>query len=257
MSSEFVALPFDVLLSIAILLPYSDVLALGQTCSELRQFTQTRPILRWTAQLILDGCVGLGVNGFGGGALNCLSDAELRHSVDMARKRMQWAVREPAPATRQSSSHFLNDSPSRWYNRIDVDDSLLDWVSPISSEYLLCALKDGQVLVLDVHRNRRPLAQWVPPPSLTPGVIDKWELWKCRVEFAHRKVWFVMARWLEEYVSTRIPAPPFLTSLPAHPDKTKKISLNSHSSPSTFLKKETPALPSLPLMHVLRSRAPS
>jgi hypothetical protein len=111
---------------------------------------------------------------------------------------MEWGARPPIPAQRPDSSHFLNGGPGKWYSYIDVEEDLVDWISPISSDYLLCALKAGRVLVLGVHNKNIPLAEWTPPVS-TATRPEKWELWKCRVEFTHQRVWFVMARVLAEY----------------------------------------------------------
>lgn len=102
-------------------------------------------------------------------------------------------------------------------------------MSPITSSYTLCATKSSRVICWDVARDVC-LAEWDPRTlSAQRGICDrvskdshkverrkskedgddnddgqedvdaekKWELWKCRVEFDERAVYFTMARVLE------------------------------------------------------------
>lgn len=61
----------------------------------------------------------------------------------------------------------------------------VDWLSPITSSYTLCATKTGKVVCWDVQTDRC-IADW------SPG--ERWELWKCRVEFEEKTVYFTMAK---------------------------------------------------------------
>jgi hypothetical protein len=82
--------------------------------------------------------------------------------------------------------HEGESSPGAWYRIISSPSGEeIDWLSPITSKYTLCATKSGKVVCWDILSNK-PLASWEPE--------DKWELWKCRVEFEERMVYFTMAR---------------------------------------------------------------
>lgn len=73
-----------------------------------------------------------------------------------------------------------------WYKVVRAPpDEEIDWLSPITSSYTLCATKRGKVVCWDVQTDQA-LAEW------NPG--EKWELWKCRVEFEQRTVFFTMAK---------------------------------------------------------------
>jgi len=73
-----------------------------------------------------------------------------------------------------------------WYTVVSTPpNEEVDWLSPITANYSLCATKSGKVICWDVQRDAE-LATW------SPG--ERWELWKCRVEFEHRTVFFTMAR---------------------------------------------------------------
>lgn len=97
-------------------------------------------------------------------------------------------------------------SKPRWYKVINSPpDEEVDWLSPITSSYSLCATKSGKVVCWDVHRNAC-IAQWDP--------FERWELWKCRVEFEQRTVFFTMAKVLRKmYASLSLGCaiPPQLT----------------------------------------------
>lgn len=85
------------------------------------------------------------------------------------------------------SERALPDAPrGSWYKVISAPpNEEVDWLSPITSSYSLCATKSGKVVCWDVHRDRC-LAEWDPK--------ERWELWKCRVEFEIRTVFFTMAK---------------------------------------------------------------
>ncbi|KAL1740971.1 hypothetical protein HDZ31DRAFT_46416, partial [Schizophyllum fasciatum] len=75
-----------------------------------------------------------------------------------------------------------------WYTVVSTPPGEeIDWLSPITSSYTLCATKSGKVVCWDV-RSDTCLAEWIPE--------EKWELWKCRVEFEQQTVYFTMARLL-------------------------------------------------------------
>lgn len=96
--------------------------------------------------------------------------------------------------------------PARtWYKVVSAPpDEEVDWLSPITSSYTLCATKSGKVVCWDVQSDSC-LAEW------NPG--ERWELWKCRVEFEERTVYFTMAKILDgSYVFFF----PFHTPVPPH-----------------------------------------
>ena len=61
----------------------------------------------------------------------------------------------------------------------------ISWLSPITSKYMLCCTKTGNVMCWDVHKRER-VVSW--------KAGDNWEIWKCRVEFDERIVYFAMAK---------------------------------------------------------------
>jgi hypothetical protein len=74
----------------------------------------------------------------------------------------------------------------KWYKVVSAPPGEeVDWLSPITSSYTLCATKSGKVVCWDVQTDTC-LAEW------NPGA--RWELWKCRVEFEERTVFFTMAK---------------------------------------------------------------
>lgn len=89
-----------------------------------------------------------------------------------------WRIRGPRPAE------------GKWYKVVSAPpNEEVDWLSPITSSYTLCATKSGKVVCWDVPTDKC-LAEW------NPG--EKWELWKCRVEFEQRAVFFTMAKLLTD-----------------------------------------------------------
>jgi len=103
-----------------------------------------------------------------------------------------WMTGSLAPTSPTvSPSHYLSGGkkPSdTWYRIVSTPDPDVDWISPISSGYMLCATKSGRVICWDIH-DETYLNAWQPE--------DKWELWKCRVEFDSRQVFFIMAKNIE------------------------------------------------------------
>lgn len=106
-----------------------------------------------------------------------------------------WLVRTPRPALNafvpegnEASNGITESSHEKgcWYKVVGTPpDEEVDWLSPITASYTLCATKSGKVVCWDVHRDVG-IAEW------NPG--ERWELWKCRVEFEQRIVYFTMAK---------------------------------------------------------------
>ena len=214
--------------------PTSLILSLSgsQTCRSLRAFTLTRPVYRALAHGLLARSRPLPLPAFQ--RLSDLSTPNLIKAVDRAHNfEKAWRVRAPRPAR---STFSLSATPStssdrsgQWYTKISAPpNEEIDWLSPITSSYTLCATKSGRVICWDVARDVC-LAEWDPRTlsaqrsnrervlkdnyykmdrrkSKEDGDEDgddgredvdaekKWELWKCRVEFDERAVYFTMAR---------------------------------------------------------------
>ncbi|KAH6897966.1 hypothetical protein BKA70DRAFT_1388898 [Coprinopsis sp. MPI-PUGE-AT-0042] len=192
-------LPYDLLLNIASYLNSDDIHALNLTCKALHSFAKTRPVYRKLASDLLRRCRALPLRGFQ--QLSDLSTEQLVRAVDKAtRYENAWKTRGPRPITAQpyveepmcngsstsTSSSSKGKKRNRWYKVVSAPpDEDVDWLSPITSSYTLCATKRGRVVCWDVQTDKC-LAEWNPD--------DKWELWKCRVEFTEKTVYFTMAR---------------------------------------------------------------
>lgn len=145
-------------------------------------------MFRNLAVALLRRCRALPLAGFQ--RLSDLSTEQLVCAVNKAiRLETAWLTRTPRPC---SSSPYIDgpdddeDRPKKWYKVISAPpNEEVDWLSPITSSYSLCATKSGKVVCWDVHRDRC-LAEWDPN--------ERWELWKCRVEFEIRTVFFTMAK---------------------------------------------------------------
>ncbi|KAM5530201.1 hypothetical protein V8D89_016137 [Ganoderma adspersum] len=193
-------LPYDLLLNIARHLELLDIIAIQQTCKSLHAFTVTRPVYRNLATALLRRCRALPLHGFQ--RLSDLTDDQLIDAVNQAtRLESAWLRRGPKPS---KSSPYLNTPPSpdgvqgdrNWYKVISAPPKEeVDWLSPITSSYSLCATKSGKVVCWDVHRDVC-LAEWDPK--------ERWELWKCRVEFDIRTVFFTMAKVLQRSYDDRV-----------------------------------------------------
>ena len=159
-----------------------------QSCKALNAFAMTRPVYRILATELLRRCRALPLHGFQ--RLPDLTDEQLIEAVNQAaRLEAAWLTRGPRPA---ASSPYLNPPDGSgtcttgWYKVISAPPKEeVDWLSPITSSYSLCATKSGKVVCWDVHRDIC-LAEWDPK--------ERWELWKCRVEFDIRTVFFTMAK---------------------------------------------------------------
>ncbi|KAI0352015.1 hypothetical protein OH77DRAFT_1429049 [Trametes cingulata] len=191
-------LPYDLLLNIARHLELRDIHALQLTCKALHGFATTRPVYRNLATALLKRCRALPLHGFQ--RLSDLTDEQLVEAVNQAtRLETAWLTRGPRPST---SSPYLNSGEGStaenrgWYKVIRAPpNEEVDWLSPITSSYSLCATKSGKVVCWDVHRDEC-LAEWDPK--------ERWELWKCRVEFDIRTVFFTMAKVLQRSFDDRV-----------------------------------------------------
>ncbi|KAI9061368.1 hypothetical protein FKP32DRAFT_1576049 [Trametes sanguinea] len=188
-------LPYDLLLNIARHLELHDIYTLQCTCKALHAFATTRPVFRNLATALLKRCRALPLPGFQ--RLSDLTDAQLVEAVEQAsRLEAAWLTRGPRPSTNSpylyTDEDAANGAPKSWYKVISAPpNEEVDWLSPITSSYSLCATKSGKVVCWDVHRDQC-LAQWDPK--------ERWELWKCRVEFDIRTVFFTMAKVLTKTV---------------------------------------------------------
>ena len=159
-----------------------------QSCRSLHSFAITRPVYRILAHELLRRCRALPLHGFQ--RLQDLSDEQLIETVNQAaRLEKAWLTRGPRPSVHSSylahSAHAENGA-LRWYKIISAPpNEEVDWLSPITSSYSLCATKSGKVVCWDVDHDTC-LAEWDPN--------ERWELWKCRVEFDIRTVFFTMAK---------------------------------------------------------------
>ena len=149
---------------------------------------------------LLRRCRALPLDGFD--TLSDLSTDQLVEVVDRAAQLERgWLTRTPRPALnafvpegKDISDGFKKSSdetgsgimPEYWYKVVGTPpDEEIDWLSPIAASHILCATKGGKVVCWDVYRDVG-IAEW------NPG--EGWELWKCRIEFEQRIVYFTMAK---------------------------------------------------------------
>ncbi|KAJ3766627.1 hypothetical protein FB446DRAFT_653501 [Lentinula raphanica] len=205
---SFHLLPYDLLLNIASYLEYFDVHVLQLTCKSLYYSFTTRPVYRKLATDLLRRCRPLPLKGFQ--RLGDLSTNRLIYSVNKAHQyEHAWLVRAPRPIgsitatvepatdsithnnyldreTLEGSTAIRSSPKPSWYKVVRAPPGEeVDWLSPITSSYTLCATKSGKVVCWDVQTDTC-LAEW------NPG--ERWELWKCRVEFEDKTVYFTMAK---------------------------------------------------------------
>ncbi|GBE80834.1 hypothetical protein SCP_0305540 [Sparassis crispa] len=190
-------LPYDLLLNVAQHLDLRDIYAVQLTCKSLHDFATTRPVFRNLAVDLLRRCRALPLSGFQ--RLSDLSTDQLIAAVKKAtRLETAWSIRAPRPSHSSPYAEETTDSSStpKWYRVISAPPyEEVDWLSPITSSYSLCATKSGKVVCWDVHRDIC-LAEWDPN--------GRWELWKCRVEFDIRTVFFTMAKVLHKTYDDRL-----------------------------------------------------
>jgi hypothetical protein len=212
-------IPYDLLLSIAHHLDLADIYALQlvrndhlfpyasvewmpspQTCRHLRYAIHTRPVYRELAVSLLRRCRALPLFGF-----KRLCDLSTDQLVEVVNRAAQlergWLTRTPRPAVNafvpagEEAFNGITNPPDEagygitskyWYKVVGTPpDEEVDWLSPITASYTLCATKSGKVVCWDIYRDVG-IAEW------NPG--ERWELWKCRVEFEQRIVYFTMAK---------------------------------------------------------------
>ncbi|KZT22440.1 hypothetical protein NEOLEDRAFT_645929 [Neolentinus lepideus HHB14362 ss-1] len=192
-------LPYDLLLNVVQYLELRDIYSLQSCCRTLRDFAATRPVFRNLAYVLLRRCRALPLLGFQ--RICDLSTEQLAYAVIKAdRLERAWTTRAPRPATStpydDSKSLVKCSHPKSWYRVVSAPPGEeVDWLSPITSSYTLCATKSGKVICWDVQRDVL-LAQWDPK--------ERWELWKCRVEFEERTVFFAMAKVVQGVAEERI-----------------------------------------------------
>jgi len=185
------SLPYDVLLHVIQYLDFFGVQALQRTSKLLRSSATTRLIYRNFALALLRRNRPLPLVGFQ--RIHELSTDEL---IRVVAKGMQiersWLTGTLKPASSLvSPSYYLcdGDKPcSSWYRVISTLEEDVDWISPISSGYILCSTKTGRVMCWDIHDSTY-LGDWKPE--------EQWELWKCKVEFDANRVFFIMAKIIE------------------------------------------------------------
>ena len=179
----------------------ANLLHAVQTCKSLHDFASTRHVYRKLAHDLLGRCRALPLKGFQ--RLSDLSTDQLIRAVNKAsRLEIAWRRRAPRPIQARDAVSELYDDYSygpessgsrcsgkarrKWYKIVSAPpNEEVDWLSPITSKYTLCATKTGTVVCWDVETDEC-LAEWCPS--------ERWELWKCRVEFEQRTVFFTMAK---------------------------------------------------------------
>ncbi|KAG6848209.1 hypothetical protein H0H93_002309, partial [Arthromyces matolae] len=166
-------------------------------CKALYSFSLTRPVYRQIANDLLRRSRALPLKGFQ--RITDLTTQQLIRAVNKAtRYEYAWQRRGPRPirvgpyTDINEHSNYMDvakggePKDDRWFKIVSAPpDEEVDWLSPITSSYTLCATKTGKVVCWDVQTDQC-LAEW------SPG--EKWELWKCRVEFEEKTVYFTMAK---------------------------------------------------------------
>ncbi|KAG6852399.1 hypothetical protein C0991_012390 [Blastosporella zonata] len=157
----------------------------------------TRPVYRQVANDLLRRSRALPLKGFQ--RITDLSTTQLIRAVNKAtRYEYSWQRRGPRPigigpyTYINEHSNYMDvgkgivPESEQWYKVVSAPPGEeVDWLSPITSSYTLCATKTGKVVCWDVQTDRC-LAEWIPG--------KRWELWKCRVEFEEKTVYFTMAK---------------------------------------------------------------
>jgi hypothetical protein len=146
----------------------------------------SRPVYRHLAHALLARCRPLPVDGFT--SIMDFSNVGLRRAIiRAARIEQSWTHCAPQP----SRFNPFPGLPGRtWYKVLVAPEARgIDWLSPITPRYNMYATPKGKVLCWDVEDDVC-VAEWQP--------TARWSLWKCRVEFDLRSVFFVMARVLRQ-----------------------------------------------------------
>lgn len=147
------------------------IVTMFQTCRNLRDFAHSRAIWLTLAANMLDSCQPLPLRGFQ--RIRDLSTPELSRLIRNGRRLHQrWTQTDPKLI-----------QPYTTITAPRLEDVV--WLSPITSKYTLCCTRTGKVICWDVNRGQR-VATWSSGAD--------WEIWKCRVEFEERVVYFAMAK---------------------------------------------------------------
>jgi hypothetical protein len=157
----------------------------------LYQFISTRPVYHNLALQLLRSSHALPLSGFE--KFDDLPIERLMYAVAKGyRMQRSWLTGTMRPASSHSCpSQYLTDGRkpvTKSYVTVDTpanEGDPVDWVHSISHGYMLCATKGGHVICWDIHDSTYK-AVWAPE--------DPWELWKCRIEYDTREVYFVMAK---------------------------------------------------------------
>lgn len=151
----------------------------------------TRPVYRHLAVALLRRCRAVPVAGFQ--RIPDLTTPQLISAVHRAaRIEHAWATGTPKPSNLSpyTDSPGLSAENKPWYKIISSPpNEEVDWLSPVTSSYTLCATRSGKVVCWDIYRDVC-VAEWNPN--------ERWELWKCRVEFDIRTVYISMAKTLHK-----------------------------------------------------------
>ncbi|KAI9508014.1 hypothetical protein F5148DRAFT_980552 [Russula earlei] len=186
-------IPYDLLLSIAQHLDLADIYAL-QLCKHLRYAIRTRPVYRELVASLLRRCRALPLCGF-----NHISDLSTDQLVEVvnhaARLERGWLTRTPRPALNAFvpkgeepvDGIATGGIKSKYWYKVarTPPDEEVDYLSPITAGYTICATKSGKVVCWDVHRDVG-IAEW--------SHEERWELCKSRVEFERRTIYFTMTK---------------------------------------------------------------
>lgn len=150
---------------------YTIIKRKTQISHSLRDFAISRPIWLHHATKLLDLCRPLPIVAF-----ERVWELDARTLARLVRRahRIQDAWTHEQPTLRPPMRELI--APRR-------EDVV--WLSPITSRYTLSCTKSGNVLCWDVARGEC-VACWESGKD--------WEIWKCRVEFEERTVYFAMAK---------------------------------------------------------------
>ncbi|KAF8994822.1 hypothetical protein BDQ17DRAFT_1392357 [Cyathus striatus] len=179
-------LPYDLLFNISTYLDAYDIHALHLTCKALHFFSTSRPVYRKLARDLIWRCRALPLKGFQ--RVGDLTTEQLIRAVNRAlRYEVPGDTVHPSPCGLGTQT---------WYKVVSAPPGEeVDWLSPIT-----------RVVCWDVQTDS-PLAEWCPESSNddSSDSVNKWELWKCRVEFEERAVYFTIAKLIvPRYDETRV-----------------------------------------------------
>ena len=163
-----------------------------QTCRSLYEASTTRPVYRKLANDLLRRCRALPLKGFQ--RLSDLSTEALIHAVNKATHyENAWRRRSPQPIASERYNPSGINSRSNYMDVLPSGRLAEEVVSVPTWRGSGLAEPDHEPLHAVCHeewgwdvQSDECLAEW------NPGA--RWELWKCRVEFEERTVFFTMAK---------------------------------------------------------------